>query len=258
MSKSLSARRSKRKLAIFAIFALLLAGLAWYVNNYVSLESMAIQEDRFRSAIALNPWQSFLIGFVVYTVVALVPGTGGKAIVYGWLFGFWQALVIVTVGLIIAAMVIFALSRYLLQASIERRYTNFVALMNEHIEKEGAFYLLTLRMAHAPFSIVNPVSGASRVHSWTFFWTTVVGLLPANAIWVYVGLRLPSLRELAEKGGAAFIDLPLIIALIACGILPIVVRALISQFGIPAIKTGEDRSTGNFTATQQKSPRTKL
>lgn len=257
MSNAPSSRRSKRKLAIFAIIALLLAALAWYVNNYVSLDSLAIQEDRFRYAIALNPWQSFLTGFVVYTLIALVPGTGGKAIVYGWLFGFWQAMLIVTVGLTIAAMAIFTLSRYLLQATIERRYTHFVALMNEHIEKEGAFYLLTLRMAHAPYSIVNPVSGASRVDSWTFFWTTVVGLLPANAIWVYAGLRLPSLRELAEQGGNAFIDLPLIAALIGCGILPIVVRWLISRFGMPAIKTSNDHSTAKLNTIEPPSPRTK-
>lgn len=231
MSAQQNIRGSKRKLSVLIIVLLLLAALAWYVNNFVSLESLAVQEDRFRSAIALNPWQSFLIGFVVYTGIALVPGTGGKAIVYGWLFGFWQALIIVTIGLTIAAMAIFTLSRYLFQVAIERHYTNFVTLMNANIEKEGAFYLLTLRMIHAPFSIVNPVSGASRVPSWTFFWTTVVGLLPANAIWVYVGLSLPSLRELATQGTGAFIDMPLIVALVICGALPIVTRWLLGRFG---------------------------
>ena len=139
-------------------------------------------------------------------------------------------MLIVTVGLSIAAMLIFMLSRYLFQATIERRFTGFVNTMNEHIAKDGAFYLLTLRMMHAPFSIVNPVSGASRVHSWTFFWTTVVGLVPANAIWAYVGLRLPSLSELAIQGASAFIDLPLIVALIACGVFPILGRWLFKHF----------------------------
>ena len=95
-----------------------------------------------------------------------------------------------------------------------------------------------LRMLHAPFSIVNPVSGASRVRAWTFFWTTAVGLLPANAIWVYVGIQLPSLRELAESGPGSFINLPLIVALVVCGILPLLIRWLISYFGIPATEAG--------------------
>lgn len=237
MSTQIATKRGKHKLFVFAIAAILLGVLAWYVKNNFSLEELVNQENRFRAYIALNPWLSFIIGFGIYTGLALVPATGGKAIVYGWLFGFWQAIAIVTVGLTIAAMAIFSLCRYLFQESIERRYTNFLSLMNKHLEKEGAFYLLTLRMAHVPYSIVNPVSGASRVRTWTFFWTTVVGLLPANAIWVYVGMRLPSLRELAESGPNAFIDMPLILALVACATLPILIRWLVSHFGIPATET---------------------
>jgi len=232
VSPNQNAKLSKQKLAIYSLIAVLFIALAWYANSLFSLEDLALQEDRFRLAIAQNPLQSFLIGFAIYTALALVPGTGGKAIIYSWLFGFWQAMLIVTVGLSIAAMIIFTLSRYLFQATIERRYTSFVKVMNAHIEKEGAFYLLTLRMMHAPFSIVNPVSGASRVPSWTFFWTTVVGLIPANAIWAYVGLHLPSLRELASQGSSAFIDPPLIAALIACGAFPILMRWLFNRFGV--------------------------
>jgi uncharacterized membrane protein YdjX (TVP38/TMEM64 family) len=233
----------RRKLLVLSLAAMLLGALAWYVNNTVSLEQLVEQENRLRASISLDPWRSLVIGFGIYTVLALVPGTGGKAIVYGWLFGFWQAVIIVSVGLTIAAMVIFSLSRYLIRESIERHYTSFLTLMNKHLAKEGAFYLLTLRMVHAPFSIVNPVSGASRVRSWTFFWTTAVGLLPANAIWVYVGIRLPSLADLANQGPGAFIDLPLVGALIACATLPLLIRWLVSRFGIPVTEAHDHDAT---------------
>lgn len=228
--------RRRRKLFVFAIAAVLLGTLAWYVHNYVSLEEVADHEYRLRDHISHNPLRSFVVGFGIYLGLALVPGTGGKAIVYGWLFGFWQALTIVTVGLTLAAMAIFSLSRYLFREIIEHRYMIFLSLMNRHIEKRGAFYLLTLRMAHAPFSIVNPVSGASRLRAWTFFWTTVAGLLPANAIWVYVGVRLPSLHELASRGPGAFVDLHLIVALVGCAALPLLVRGLAGRVGIPFAK----------------------
>lgn len=234
MNKQATSSGRGHKLIVLAIVAIPLTILAWYVNVYVSLEDLVNQENRIRSAIELNPWSSFMVGFGIYCGLALVPGTGGKGIVYGWLFGFWQALTIVSVGLTLAAMATFSLSRFLIRETIERRYASFLALMNTHLEKEGAFYLLTLRMAHAPYSIVNPVSGASRVRTWTFFWTTAIGLIPANAIWVYVGIRLPSLRELATTGAESFIDLPLIAALIACGTFPILVRWLVSHFGILA------------------------
>ena len=236
-------RRGKRKVLVFAIAAIVLTALAWYVRNYVSIEELAEQESRFREYISLRPWHSFFIGFGVYMVLALVPGTGGKAIVYGWLFGFWQAVTIVSVGLTLAAMATFSLSRYLFRESIERRYATFLSVMNKHIQKEGAFYLLTLRMAHAPFSIVNPVSGASRVRTWTFFWTTALGLIPANAIWVYVGMRLPSLHELAESGPGSFINLPLILALVACAALPLMVRWFVRHAGVPATQNQADDVT---------------
>lgn len=243
--------RNRFKLLVLTIAAVVLVALAWYLERYASLDDLADRENQFRAAIATNPWRSFVIGFVIYTVVSLVPGTGGKAIIYGWLFGFWQALTIVTVGLTIAAMAIFYLSRYLIQESIERRYTTFLSVMNKHLDKEGAFYLITLRLLHAPYSIVNPVSGASRVQTWTFFWTTVVGLLPANAIWVYVGVRLPTLHELASNGSNSFIDLPLIGALVAIGILPFLIRWLVSQFGGPDT-TEEIYDTTNHDAQGRK------
>lgn len=238
-----SRRKRKRKAFVLVFSVILLLALAWVVNQYVSLDELAEREASLRDYIALNPWRSFGIGFGVYMALALVPGTGGKAIVWGWLFDFWQAVLIVTVGLTIAAMAIFSLSRYLFRESIERRYIRFLSLMNRHLEKEGAFYLLTLRMAHVPFSIVNPVCGASRVRTWTFFWTTALGLLPANVIWAYLGSRLPSLAELASHGPGSFIDLPLIAALVACALLPALVRWGVSHFGIPATETGVHDAT---------------
>lgn len=215
---------SLRKPLIFLAVVVALALLTWYASRYLSLEELANQEDQIREYITLNHWRAFSVAFGIYLALAFVPGTGGKAVVWGWFFGFWEALVTVSVGLTIAAMVIFSLSRYLFRETIERRYANLLSIMNTHLEKEGVFYLLTLRMAHAPFSIVNPVSGASRVPAWTFFWTTAIGLLPANSIWVFVGISLPSLRELANNGPASLIDAPLVASLILCATLPFLIR----------------------------------
>jgi uncharacterized membrane protein YdjX (TVP38/TMEM64 family) len=229
--------RNLLKPLVFVVSVALLVLLSWYAEDKVSTEALANQENHIRELIALDPWRSFFIGFGMYFALALVPGTGGKAVVWGWLFGFWLALVTVSIGLTLAALVVFSLSRYLFRQRIERRYSSFLALLNRHLEKEGAFYLLTLRMTPVPFSIINPVSGASRVRFWTFFWTTVVGMLPPNAIWVYIGTRLPSLGELAAHGPGTLMNMPLLIALAACAVFPLLVRWLVSHFGIPAIGT---------------------
>ena len=130
----------------------------------------------------------------------------------------------VILGLTAAATVIFYLSRYVFRDWIEQRYGRFLTTLNRHLEKEGAFYLITLRMAHFPFSIINLASGASRVHVQTFCWTTALGLLPGTMVFALVGARLPSLDRLAENGARSLVDAPLIIALTASAIFPIVFR----------------------------------
>lgn len=225
--------RRLRKPLVFALLLSALLLLSWYVRSNVSLQQLVNQEIQIRALIADRPWCSFLAGFAIYQALAFVPGTGGKAIVWGWLFGFWPALLIVSVGLTIAAMAIFLMSRYLFQDAVERRFGNYLGVMHKHLEKEGAYYLLTLRMLHFPFSIVNPVSGASRIPAWTFLWTTVVGLMPSNVIWIFVGISLPSLQELAAAGPTALISLPLALALAGLGALPILVRLLLRYFVAP-------------------------
>ena len=102
----------KRKLVILAVAVAVGAALTWYVKNYVSLEALVAQEEKVREAIDRRPWRSFALGLVIYSVVSLVPGTSGKSVVFAWLFGFWQGLALIILGLTTAAMVIFNLSRY--------------------------------------------------------------------------------------------------------------------------------------------------
>jgi uncharacterized membrane protein YdjX (TVP38/TMEM64 family) len=226
------------------------ATLTWYVKNYVSVDQLVAQEERLRQTIMERPWRSFAIGLAIYTIVSLVPGTSGKSVIFGWLYGFWQAVPLILFGLTGAAMAIFYLSRYVFRGWIEHRYERFLAALNRHLKKEGAFYLLTLRMAHFPYSIINLASGASRVQARTFCWTTLVGLLPGTAVFAYVGVRLPSLEELAAHGPGSFIDSHLIIALAVSATFPFVFRYVAQRLGLLK-DTGSDL---NPTPPQHPSP----
>lgn len=222
----------KRRLLAFAAAAAVLGGLAWYVKNHVSLDDLVAREQMLREIIARQPWRSFAIGLGIYAVVSLVPGTSGKSVIFAWLFGFWRGVLLIVLGLSAAAMVIFYLSRYVFRDGIERRYGKFLAAINRHLQKEGAFYLLTLRMAHFPYSITNLASGASRVRARTFCWTTALGLLPGTMIFAYVGIRLPSLDELAANGAGSLVDPPLIAALVISAAFPFLFRWGVRRLGI--------------------------
>lgn len=222
----------KRKLTIFGIAVVILAAIAWYAKNHISLDELIAQEQQLREAIAHRPWRSFTIALAIYVLLSLVPGTTGKSIIFGWLFGFWRGVIIVIAGLTAAALAMFYLSRYVFRDWIEHRYDKFLTALNRHLNKEGAFYLLTLRMAHFPVTIVNLASGASRVHVRTFLWTTALGLLPGTAVFVWAGINLPSLQVLSTQGAGSLINPNLVGALALSAIFPFVFRWCARRLGI--------------------------
>jgi len=225
-------RGLKRRLLVLALAIGVFAGLAWYVRTYVTIDELVVREQQVRTAIERYPWRSFAIGLAVYTVVSLVPGTSGKSVVFGWLFGLWRAVILIIAGLTAAGLAMFFLSRFVFRAEIEHRYGRFLGALNRHLEREGAFYLLTLRMAHFPYSIINLASGASRVRARTFCWTTAVGLLPGTLVFAWVGIQLPSLDEIARNGVESLIDTSIIVALAVSAAFPLLVRWLARRLGV--------------------------
>ena len=232
MSAAERRRGTKRRIFVLVIAIAMFAGLAWYVTNYLTLEGLVVREQQVREGIELRPWRSFAVGLVVYAVVSLVPGTSGKSVIFAWLFGFRRSVILIIAGLTAAALAMFYLSRFIFRAEIEHRYEKFLVALNRHLEREGAFYLLTLRMAHFPYSIINLASGASRVRVRTFCWTTAVGLLPGTLVFAWVGIRLPSLDELVEQGAGSLVDAPLISALALSAVFPFLFRWCARRLGV--------------------------
>ncbi|MFT5325008.1 MAG: putative membrane protein YdjX (TVP38/TMEM64 family) [Planctomycetaceae bacterium] len=217
---------NRRRVLIGLVFVIVLAAVAVLLPEYASLEVLVRRETTLRESIAINPFQSWMIGFGVYFLASLIPGTGGKSMIFGWLFGLWPAVLMVDAALTLAALATFFISRYLIRDLVESRFTGHVERLNRHLATDGPFYLLQLRMAHAPFTFINYVSGALRVPTRTFWWTTQLGLLPGTIVFVFAGSRLPTLRQLADQGAIRLLDPWLIAGLLLTAILPVIVRSL--------------------------------
>lgn len=233
---------NRYRFLIGLLFVAVLGAVAVLLREHASLEVLVRHETRLREWITDNPVQSFLIGLGVYFLASLIPGTGGKSMIFGWLFGMWSAVLMIDLALTMAAVVTFLVSRYLLRDVVESRFATHIERLNQHLEREGTFYLLQLRMAHAPFTFINYVSGSLRIPVATFSWTTLIGLLPGTMVFVFAGTRLPTLRELSEQGPMGLLEPWLIFGLVLTAILPVLIRELTKRFRPAHGKQGHSQS----------------
>ena len=229
------------KLGVFAILAIVAVVLYTQFGSYLSLESLAQQEAALRDYQAQHPVLVFVIAFLIYVTVTgmSMPGAAGLTLVYAWYFGFAEALLLVSFASTLGATIAFLLSRYLFRDVITSRFGDRLAKFNESLEKEGAFYLFTLRLIPAiPFFIVNAVMGLTPLKTWTYWWVSQIGMLAGTAVFVYAGSSVPSLATLAEKGiNAAFSPTQvtqIIGAFVLMGVFPLVARWCIKFWSKPA------------------------
>ena len=174
--------------------------LLWWGATYFSFDALVHQEWHLRRLIAEHPGVAWVLGFFFYLLLSLVPGTRGKAVVCGWLFGFWPALVIVNGALTLAALAGFLLSRHFFHDAIASRYPIRLEQVNRELQTRGAYYVLLLRLVPVSFSLTNYVFGATKVEPRTYWWATQLGLLPGNLIFVNAGARLPDLSQVITHG----------------------------------------------------------
>jgi uncharacterized membrane protein YdjX (TVP38/TMEM64 family) len=190
----------KRSWFGIALFFSVVIAAGWLVGSHISLATLADRERSARDSIAEHPLIWWMLGFLVYVGVALVPGTRGKAVAVGWLFGFWPGLILVNGALTIAALIAFIISRHLLQEAVAGRYGLLLGRINRALETNGAFYVILLRVVSVSFSLTNYLLGATQLRTRTYWWATQVGLLPGNVVFVNAGAQLPSLHEVVNEG----------------------------------------------------------
>ena len=64
------------------------------------------------------------------------------------------------------------------------------------MDKDGAFYLFTLRLVPLfPFFVINLVMGLTTIRTLTFFIVSQVGMLAGTIVYVNAGTRLAALES---------------------------------------------------------------
>jgi len=213
-------------------------------REVLNLEYLAQRETQLREYQAEHPVLVYGIAFVVYVAVTglSLPGAAALTLVYGWYFGFTPALLMISFASTIGATLAFLLSRYLLGEWVQTKFGHRLGTFNDRLEKEGAFYLFSLRLVPAvPFFVINLVMGLTQMKTWTFYWVSQIGMLAGTAVFVYAGSRVPDLNTLADEGvGAVFSGAQLtqiFIAFAMLGAFPLVAKKILEQFSAAKSKS---------------------
>ncbi len=221
---------------LVAISGILLSGGIGQVSSAI-FEFLIAALTQLRQAQIEHPAAVYLGAFVLYVVVAglSLPGAAVMTLAYGWMFGFWPALILVSLSSTTGATVAFLMSRYLLRDVIQHRFAQQLAGINAAFEREGAFYLFTLRLIPAvPFFVVNAGMGLTPISVRTFWWVSLLGMLPGTMLYVYAGTSLPGLDELKNPSVTKILNPQLLIAFTVLGLFPLLVKKIAARFIRPS------------------------
>jgi len=217
----------RNKMIGLVVFVAAVALLYWKFGHYLRLDYLAQREAELKTWQVDSPLLVVGVAFLIYVTVtgSSLPGAALLTLVFGWYFDFWRGVVFVSFASTTGATIAFLLSRYFFRDAIEKRFGDRLRTFNESLEREGAFYLFTLRLIPAvPFFVINAVMGLTKIRTWTFWWVSQLGMLPGTAVYVYAGSRIPDLQTLSEKGVQAVFTpsqlTQITIAFVSLGVFP--------------------------------------
>ena len=237
----------KVKLILAAAVFSTLAFLAWRFGDALSLTALADRETEIRRFGGEHPVLVYAVAFAIYVGVTglSLPGAAVLTLAIGWYFGLLSGVILVSFASTAGATIAFLLSRYLLRDGIQSKFGERLKTFNENLEREGAFYLFTLRLIPAvPFFVVNLVMGLTPMKARTFWWVSQIGMLPGTIAYVYAGSTFPTLRDVADNGVGGILTLPLILAFVVLAFLPRLIQFGLKKFrGVRPGRTAEPEAS---------------
>ncbi|MDB5810664.1 MAG: associated Golgi protein [Betaproteobacteria bacterium] len=180
--------------------ALFVAFLVFDVGHFFTLAYFKSQQATISEYQAAYPLQTAAIFILIYVVLTALsfPGATVMTLVAGAVFGLWWGTLIVSFASSIGATLAFIAARFVLRDSIQRKFGDRLAAINAGIEKEGPFYLFTLRLVPVfPFFVINLAMGLTPIKTWTFYWVSQLGMLAGTIVYVNAGTELAKINSLS-------------------------------------------------------------
>ena len=212
----------KKILLLVVIAGVLIIFFTTGLQDYLSLEFIKSSQARYQMLYHQHPFMVIAVFASIYIMSTVLNLPGGilLGLLAGALFGTLTGTIVVSFSSSIGATLACALSRYLLRDWVQKKFGDNLKKINQGIQEEGAFYLLSLRLIPIfPFFLINMLMGLTPIRMGTFYWVSQIGMLPATAVFVNAG------SQLAKLDSAAGILSPVFLfSLALLGIVPLAAR----------------------------------
>lgn len=217
--------KKSKLLLVIIILALISSFFYFDLGSYLSLSYLKESKEDLLNYYLQNKSLSIGIYFVIYVIATALslPGATILTLAGGAIFGLGLGLLIVSFASSIGATLAFLVSRYLLKDGLEKKYSKQFQKINRGIEKEGAFYLFSLRLIPIfPFFLINLLMGLTKMNTWKFYLVSQLGMLAGTAVYVNAGSQLADINSLGEIAKPEIIG-----TFVLLGIFPLIAKKLI-------------------------------
>ncbi|MDG4558031.1 MAG: FAD-dependent oxidoreductase [Candidatus Contendobacter sp.] len=218
---------NSRKLLLLLALALLVgAFFAFDLGRFFNLDYFKSQQAAIEAWRAARPGLTAGLFFAVYVAVTglSLPGAAILTLVGGAIFGLLWGTVIVSFASTMGATLAFLAARFVLRDWVQGRFGDRLKAINAGMEREGGFYLFTLRLIPIfPFFVINLAMGLTPIRTWTFYWVSQVGMLAGTVVYVNAGTqlaRIDSLKGILSPG--------LLASFALLGIFPLIARKIVA------------------------------
>jgi uncharacterized membrane protein YdjX (TVP38/TMEM64 family) len=211
------------------VLVLLGAIVAYFVfdlGQILSLENFKASQANIVAAKDANPVLYISGFFLLYVAVTglSIPGAAIMTLIAGALFGVLIGTIIVSFASTMGATLAFLSARFVLRDWVQGKFGERLRAIDEGLEKDGAFYLFTLRLIPVfPFFVINLLMGLTRIKTRTFFWVSQLGMLPATIVFVNAGTQISRIESTA-----GLLSPMLIASFVALALFPWAAKAIVA------------------------------
>ncbi|MEK6201058.1 MAG: TVP38/TMEM64 family protein [Desulfobulbaceae bacterium] len=214
-------------LIVLAIVLLILLFKFLHLDHYLTLSYLKESREQFALLYAERTGLVIGVYMLIYIIATALsfPGAVILTLAGGALFGLVTGTIVISFASTIGATLACMVSRFLLRDWVQARFGEKLKRINEGMEREGGFYLFTLRLIPVfPFFVINLAMGMTRIKLFTFYWVSQLGMLPATMVYVNAGKELGKLETVA-----GILSPSLIFSFVLLGLFPITVKKIVGR-----------------------------